>query len=350
MKTSYRQDDVILLLKDVSQQIIAEDTFSREKKIQSGLHYSEMLPLEYTPTAEYMTLYHEALEKFKIKTAAAIKIVSEKILAQKGRQVVLVSLARAGLPIGILIKRYLAQYHQLSVPHYGVSIIRDRGIDHQAMKTILASHEAQTIQFVDGWTGKGAILHELERALADYPHISTQLAVLADPAQLTDLCGTHEDFLIPSACLNATVSGLISRTILNRHLIGPHDYHGAVYYDQLEKDDLSYHFIDTIEQSFQLAQDITEPHRNSITGMTETQKIAADFAISDINLIKPGVGETTRVLLRRVPWKILLGEQEDMTGLEHILRLAAEKNVPVERYPLQVYRACGLIKNMSADL
>ena len=113
---------------------------------------------------------------------------------------------------------------------------------------------------------------------------------------------------------------------------------------------MSYHFIDTIEQSFQLAQDITEPHRNSITGMTETQKIAADFAISDINLIKPGVGETTRVLLRRVPWKILLGEQEDMTGLEHILRLAAEKNVPVERYPLQVYRACGLIKNMSADL
>ena len=37
------------------------------------------------------------------------------------------------------------------------------------------------------------------------------LAVLSDPAGLARLRGTRDDLLIPSACLNATVSGLISR-------------------------------------------------------------------------------------------------------------------------------------------
>ena len=41
------------------------------------------------------------------------------------------------------------------------------------------------------------------------------MAVLADPGYCTSIYGTREDFLIPSACLNATVSGLISRTVLN---------------------------------------------------------------------------------------------------------------------------------------
>ncbi len=41
--------------------------------------------------------------------------------------------------------------------------------------------------------------------------------------------GTREDFLIPSACLNSTVSGLVSRTVLNDDLIGPADFHGAKF-------------------------------------------------------------------------------------------------------------------------
>lgn len=352
MRTSYRPLDVQLLLKDVSAQIEPEDTLTREKKIQSGVHYSEMLPLEYQPSPEYMALYEEALTLNGAKTAQAVQVVAEKIAQEKSGDIVLVSLARAGLPIGILIKHYLERYRQRTVYHYGISIIRGKGIDHMAMRAILARHAPQSLQFVDGWTGKGAILKELKQALAAYPEVSARLAVLADPAQITDLCGTYEDFLIPSACLNSTVSGLVSRTILNDALIGPEDFHGAVYYAHLEEQDLSYHFIETIEAYFPSLskQRVQWPQKGPVTGMTEVEELAQVFAIEDINLIKPGIGETTRVLLRRVPWKILVSKQCDPKHLAHIYRLAEEKQVAVEPYDLRVYNACGLIKNMKADV
>lgn len=82
--------------------------------------------------------------------------------------------------------------------------------------------------------------------------------------------------------------------------------------------------------------------------MDEVIEIAKHFDIGDINLIKPGVGEATRVLLRRVPWKILIDEryQED-AQLGHLLRLAEEKEVPVEIYPLLHYKCCGIIKKVA---
>ena len=40
--------------------------------------------------------------------------------------------------------------------------------------------------------------------------------------------------------------------------------------------------------------------------MTSIEAIGQEFKIDNTHLIKPGVGETTRVLLRRVPWKILI--------------------------------------------
>ena len=66
------------------------------------------------------------------------------------------------------------------------------------------------------------------------------------------------------------------------------------------------------------------------------------------HFVKPGIGETTRVLLRRVPWKVLI-RPEDMDNpmLSHLIRLAQEKNVPIETYPLQHYRTCGMIKKMA---
>ena len=76
--------------------------------------------------------------------------------------------------------------------------------------------------------------------------------------------------------------------------------------------------------------------------------IAARFQISDINLIKPGIGETTRVLLRRVPYKILIDERyRDDPSLAHVRRLAEEKAVPVEQYPLVHYKTCGIIRKLA---
>ncbi len=66
------------------------------------------------------------------------------------------------------------------------------------------------------------------------------------------MCGTHDDILIPSSCLNSTVSGLVSRTFLRKDIIRKFDFHGAVYYEELENSDLSYEFINTIEKEFTL--------------------------------------------------------------------------------------------------
>jgi len=63
--------------------------------------------------------------------------------------------------------------------------------------------------------------------------------------------------------------------------------------------------------------------------------------------VKPSIGETTRVLLRRVPWKILVHSMDDEENLGHIYQLAKEKNVDIEIYPLENYKACGLIKTMA---
>lgn len=349
MRSSYRAEDVEILLKDITGLVAPQTTEERERLIQSGRHYCEMLPVEYAPSSQYIQAYENALEQETRAVARAVGILSDRIARTRGESVVLVSLARAGIPVGILVKRYLRRKYGWEVPHYAVSIIRGRGIDRNAMETILRKYPAKDLLFVDGWVGKGAILRELEKEAAAFPGVSAELAVAADPAFVTGLCGTHRDILIPSSCLNSTVSGLISRTFLRPDIIGPEDFHGAVYYGELADCDRSYEFIEAVESRFQWEESPEEePEREPGAGFREAEGIAAAFGISDINLVKPGIGEATRVLLRRVPWKILIGEEgvED-PSLVHLRTLAKEKGVPVEVYPLRNYRACGIIRKLA---
>ncbi len=347
MRSSYGEEDVVLLLKDITGQVQPQPTEERERLIQAGRHYCEMLPIEYVPTQKYMEVYQEALKQFSETTALAVGRLADKIMEAKGQGVVLVSLARAGIPIGILVKRYMKLKYKLDVPHYAVSIIRGRGIDDNAMQFLLKKYAPEQLLFVDGWIGKGAILNELKKAVAAYKGVSADIAVIADPANVTQLCGTHEDILIPSSCLNSTVSGLISRTFLRSDIIGEQDFHGAVYYGELKDCDLSYEFIHAIEKHFQPEVPAEEKHLEGL-GMDEVRAIAGELGIEDINLVKPGIGETTRVLLRRVPWKVFINEKcKEDTSLRHIVRLAQEKGVPIEYYPLHHYKCCGIIKKLA---
>ncbi|MDE7312552.1 MAG: cysteine protease StiP family protein [Eubacterium sp.] len=352
MRSSYKQDDVVLLLKDITGAVKPQATAERERLIQSGRHYCEMLPIEYVPTEAYMHVYNEALHMYAAPTAAAAARLAGLILSERGSQTVLVSLARAGIPAGILVRRYLKKYGLADLPHYAISIIRGKGIDRNAMRYLLDRYAPRQLLFVDGWIGKGAILTELKKAAACYEGVSPELAVLADPANLTQLCGTHEDILIPSSCLNCTVSGLISRTFFRSDIIGADDFHGAVYYEGLRQQDLSYAYIDAIEAHFPKpwADALTPATQQPCTdtGVEEAMAIKEAFHISSLHLIKPGIGETTRVLLRRVPWKILVGTRwKDDLSLRPVLRLAEEKGVPVESYPLRHYKCCGIIRQLA---
>ncbi len=326
---TYAQEDVTVLLKDITGLVEPLGTAEREQRIQSGVHYSEMLPLEYEPSETYLQIYRSILARNAQITADAVGRVAAQIWKEKGSQTVLVSLARAGTPIGILIKRYLQFRYHVDIPHYTISIIREKGIDQNALKFLLSKHAPETLQFVDGWTGKGAIKKVLVDALATTPQVKPNLAVLSDPAYAADKCGTHEDFLIASSCLNATVSGLLSRTFLRPDIIGEDDFHGACFFREWMDRDVTYEFINTIASAFRSNwKEDAEVDSNilSFRGWPEVQKIAREFEMNNINLVKPSIGETTRVLLRRLPWKILVSEQADPMDLK---RLPPKASVPL---------------------
>lgn len=348
MFSTYLPEDVTILLKDITGLVEPLDTPTRERRIQSGTHYSEMLPIEYEPSEKYMQIYRRALAEYSGITADAVACAAEQIWQRKGSCAALVSLARAGTSVGVLIRRYLRRKYGADVAHYTISIIRGRGIDHNAMRCILRSHAPEDIQFVDGWVGKGAIQRELDSAVADYPGVGAGLAVLSDPAGIAEITGTREDFLIASSCLNSVVSGLLSRTFLRADVIGPEDFHGAVFYRELMDGDRTYEFINAVERCFRfdLQPEITRPD-GAAPGLEETRRIAAEFGVRDVNLVKPGIGETTRVLLRRVPWQILVHSLQDEKHLGHIYQLAREKGVALVEHPLRHYKACGLIRTMA---
>ena len=62
MRSSYKEEDVILLLKDITGMVSPQPTKERERLIQAGRHYCEMLPIEYVPSEKYMQAYRDALK------------------------------------------------------------------------------------------------------------------------------------------------------------------------------------------------------------------------------------------------------------------------------------------------
>ena len=54
---------------------------------------------EYVPSPNYLEAYQQALRNETDRTAAAVRTCAERIYQDKGNKVVLVSLARAGVPI-----------------------------------------------------------------------------------------------------------------------------------------------------------------------------------------------------------------------------------------------------------
>lgn len=350
--SSYAPDEVGWLLQDLSEVELEAPTEEREEAIQSGgAHYAESLPVEYQPSAQYQELFKAALETSAARIARAVGTVTETVLAERSPRPVLVSLARAGTPVGVLMRRWAQHRHGVDLPHYAVSIVRGRGIDANALRWLATHHDPADVVFVDGWTGKGAITRELAQALEAFGGFNPEIAVLADPGGCVRTYGTREDFLIPSACLNSTVSGLISRTVLRSDLVGPNDFHGAKHYRELAGADVSGHFLDTVAARFdevthavdaEVKELLSADRAPTWEGWAAVERISAEYGIHDVNLVKPGVGETTRVLLRRVPWKIL-AQRDAGADLDHVRLLAEQRGVPVEVVDDLPYTCVGLI-------
>lgn len=373
---SYLASDVTVLLDIVDKDAVADVPVSqKEALIQSGQrHYSDMLTLENAPTAMHEQLYQQALAQGTTRTATDIvnlaytlhHILQQTVSLQ--RPLILVSLVRAGLPIGVLLQRTLADAdssYALPSVHYGISIIRDRGLDPVALQMILAAHPDSTIIFVDGWTGKGAIYQELARSLdafsdPNHPNFANifhqgenviPLLTLADPAGVAWLAASEEDWLIPSGLLNSTVSGLISRSLYTEPQSG---LHRSVFYDNLVAVDHSLAFVEQIDStrralstSPQYLQTFEQPRYQTADLI---DMLAAEYDISNRNRIKPTIAEATRAILRRDPERILLAtaDHPDTVLLRH---LCSERdiNITVLGAKILPYQAITLIKERSTN-
>ncbi|MGV8893633.1 MAG: cysteine protease StiP family protein [Burkholderiaceae bacterium] len=354
---SYRPDDVEFLLKRLAQQPFV-DVAHKEQLIQSGArHYSEMLSPEALPSARYLQVFEDAFAANRQQMARDCLSLAALITAQRCGPITLVSLVRAGTPVGVILRHLLQQVMGRAVAHYSVSIIRDRGIDQVALQHILdQGHAPQSIVFIDGWTGKGVISRVLTEAIDDFNQrnnvaIDNGLYVLSDLAGSAACAASSSDYLIPSSILNATVSGLVSRSVLNAS-IGPSDFHGCVYYDEFEAHDQSRAFADgLIADGVALAQREGIPKAAPIDRAKAAAISAkflgatmAQYGINDVNLVKPGIGEATRVLLRRVP-RLLILRDPDAPDVAHLKLLAAEKSVQLIVDADQPYQAVSLIRS-----
>ncbi len=354
---SYQADEVAFLLTPT----IIENTpiELKEYLIQTGQkHYSQLLTLETLPAPEYITLFHKAMAFNQDQVAEHLLILAEHILSSHPNGITLVSLARAGTPIGVLLKQLLKIYFNIDVPHYSVSILRDVGLDQVALDYILQKHAPHTLVFVDGWTGKGIIAEQLAKSLTQYK-LTSGVEIPPDLYVLADLCGkakfaaTTEDYLIPSCILNSTISGLVSRSI-NNTSPDSKDFHGCVYYEQYKEHDLSRYFIDTIlervaeiwpgfkQGAYITAKPLRAQHHSTEQFITDLMNT---YAVSHKNYIKPGIGESTRVLLRREA-RLLILKDIDSLATQHLRWLAASKTIPIQFKSDMPYQAIALIKEI----
>ena len=143
------------------------------------------------------------------------------------------------------------------------------------------------------------------------------------------------------------------------------EFHGAVYFKKFEDIDVTNQFIDRVcDEIYKIKASVHgfDEFLNTTAkcpllidaewrGMSVVNSLCSKYDIADYKKVKPGIGEATRVLLRRVPWKVFINKNIDKNDpdIAHIFELCEEKNVAIEYEELGHYKVCGVIKDLSAD-
>jgi hypothetical protein len=351
---TYKSGDVRFLLKDSNAPVMS--VADKEAAIQSGsMHYSECITDELAPNAQYLAYYKDAMSRSGDRLAQDVLTLYQGVLkdVDKHKKVIWVSLARAGTPIGVLLHRHSIE-NGLDSVHYSVSIVRDKGLDLSAIAEIALVHDdLSQLIFVDGWTGKGTITRELKQSVAKWnakngQQIVCRLAVIADPCGWADYAATHEDYLVPNAVLNSTVSGCVSRTTC----LNENDVHGARFFEALVQSDVSKDFIVDIELRMKsvVGQVLVGIDKSVLrsNGKQWFEEAKAKFNARSDNHLKPGIPETTRVMLRRKPKLICVRNEKDQ-DVAHLIFLAKEMGVELRVEKGMPYAAIGLIDGLQGD-
>ncbi|MFC6592771.1 cysteine protease StiP domain-containing protein [Deinococcus lacus] len=326
--------DVQVWLRPGSPQLVS--VAEKEALLRRGVSYGTLLTPEAPPSDHQVAAYHAALERNGERTGRLVAALTRQIL--QSERPVAVSLARAGTPVGCALRR-LARHWGRDLPHHTLSIIRGEGIDRAALAAVQQAHPGADLFFVDGWTGKGSISITLSQSLPS--SVPPRLAVLSDPAGVAELAATHDDLLLPHAALNATVCGLLSRTFVEDDAAGQAPaqqgggspssaLHAARVEEALRPLDQTAEYLDALENLGLRAGPGTLPEtvpRPSRPWETVLERAAA-AGVTNPHLVKPGVGEATRVFLRREPAGLLLRSQTH-PDTQHLLDMAQQRGVPV---------------------
>lgn len=358
MQGSYKESDCLFLMQEV--QVKFETAEQRESKVQSGIvHYSEKVGNESPPTEEYSNLFYEMMEKHKGRLATEVMSLAKKIVSNRStygtvdNPIVLLSLARAGTPIGVLLKRALDKL-QVSSVHYSISIIRDKGIDEAALDYIVQNYDDGAAVFIDGWTAKGVITKELHQAVEKYnalkgTNIPKELFVISDIGGTADVTATYDDYTMPSALMNSTVSGLLSRSVLNDEILATGGFHGCVVYRHLAEHDLSNWFIDEIDKLMDVHSVCDDVVVSKEERQLVTKKfmntIMTEYSVSNINRVKPGIAEATRIMLRRTPDLLMVKDMQHV-DTAHLVQIAIEKSIEIVVIEDMPFGACSIIRDL----
>lgn len=353
---SYTQSDVLFLLRRL--QMRTTCLAERERMIQSGTkHYSEMIGPEDAPSRERMHLFRSCLMSNGSRMANDIAKLADALLASvTDDTITIVSIARAGTPIGVLLVHRLRRIApHLTATHYSISVIRDRGADLAAIHWILERHSEESIRFVDGWTGKGTIASELKKTILAHFHGSSKIQcglwVPLDVCGAATFAASVDDYLIPSTLLGGTISGLVSRSVMPAGS-GDNMFHGCVYLDALKKSDLSCWFVNKVSTlmnaippgscATKIANQSTTRQHSAIHCINEMR---LRHSIPSNNQVKVGIGETVRVLLRRLPHIIYISDKINECDLKIIYALSNERSVPVVSDKTLLFDAVAIIAN-----
>lgn len=298
----------------------------KEECLQNGGYYGDILSKEDRPEAQYINIFDQLSATLSDKLAQPVLQLVEHFHTTRplDRPIVLLSLARAGTPIGVVVTELLRSRFNREVHHYSVSVLHKYGLDAHAMNYILQRHAPEDVVFLDGWVSQGRITRAVQESAPNWG-VSPVLYCVSDPSGFQDAVATREDILLPSAVLNANVSGLLSRTVYN-----PDGFHFSETYTDFADIDRTQAFIDEMLRACDKHTDIqprvvTPSSQQRDIARSQIEAFCAAHNTDDSN-IKVGVGEVSRSLLRRIPTLVVV-DPTAVDETQHLFWLAKQRNI-----------------------
>ena len=106
---TFKNNECIFLLKDLTGIIREMSLEEKEKRIAAGVNYSEMISKEERISDEVNNIFVSEMQKNASILAQYIETLALRIYSIAQERTIIVSLARAGSPIGALLKRFYAK-------------------------------------------------------------------------------------------------------------------------------------------------------------------------------------------------------------------------------------------------